>query len=249
MTIEEFTKWLDDFRAAFPGTSEWVEKLPAKKATMRHWFEDCFVNVEFVDAWQVTRQMVKGDYPPIAAFDREKIPQIVSAYSDLACKRRLRGPAREIVPEYMEFKKDKGHFDLKGICSKIKSAISGGLTPQEACDKHLPAADQDDATRYRCLYCNDTGFANVWHVTAMHAAKHGKFDIRRHTSRCAIRCCCKAGNKYPGFEQVFNPEKWLHCPNYTRQEEIDRLHEFMGSYGVKVCDYDQFRPENYNDGF
>lgn len=239
MTNNEFQTWLTDFTAAFPGLGEWIEKLPAKKATMRHWFENVFVNIEFADAWAVTRRMFKGDDAMVAAYDREKLPQIIASLADRARDRRL-NPTGEFIPEYVEAGNRKKKFDLIGICSKIQAAMKGGMSPIEACEKHLPATDPEEAPRYKCLDCRDTGMVSVWHVTAMAAAKRGTFDRKRHTSLCKIRCRCFAGDRYPAFSQTYNPDKWLRVENASRQEEIDRLHAYMKSYGVKSCDYDQF---------
>lgn len=244
MTRDEFKLWLDEYGAAFPQTGKWIAELPARKATLGLWYETTFVNLELCDCQTVTRRMLKGEDQPGEAYERDQLPQLISEYATAAKHRRLYRTDKDFVPEYVEAGQGKKKFPLLGICSKILDAMKGGSTPQEACDVHLPQVDPEDCPRYRCLYCKDTGFVNVWHVTAMHAAKHGKFDRRRHTSICAIRCCCKAGDKYPSFECIFDPEKWLHCPNYTRQEEIDKLHSFMKSYGVKTGDWDTWR-ESY----
>lgn len=239
MTNNEFQTWLTDFTAAFPGIGEWIERLPAKRATMRHWFENVFVNIELADAWAVTRRMFKGEDSAVEAYDREKLPQIVAALASRARDRRL-NPTGEFVPEYVEAGNRKKKFDLIGICSKILNAMKGGSSAHEACAIHLPPIDEEDQPRYRCLTCRDTGMVNVWHVTAMHAARHGKFDRRRHSSPCVIRCNCDAGNRYPAFALTFDPNKWLPCSNYMRQEEIDKLHEFMATWGVKEFDPNDF---------
>lgn len=248
MTREEFTSWLTEYKAAFPQTGKWIDELPARKATLGLWYETTFVNLELCDCQAVTRRMLKGDDEPGEAYERDQLPQMIASYAGHARNRRLSGPKSEFVPEYVEAQAGKKKFDLIGICTKIWDAMKGGASADEACATHLPKTNPEDEPRYRCLDCRDTGLVNVWHVTAMLAAKQGKFDKRRHTTNCVIRCRCVAGNKYPSHELIYDPEKWLRVDNRARQSEIDALHSYMRSYGVKSSDWDQWEPVNQTEG-
>lgn len=246
MTREEFTSWLTEYKAAFPQTGKWIDELPARKATLGLWYETTFVNLELCDCQAVTRRMLKGEDEPGEAYERDQLPQMIASYAGHARNRRLHKPTN-FVPEYVEAGMGKKKFDLLGICSKITAAIKGGSSPEQACEVHLPKTADEDLPRVRCLDCKDTGLVNVWHVTAMAAAKRGTFDKRRHTTNCVIRCRCSAGNRYPSHALIYDPEKWLRVDNRMRQSEIDALHSFMKSYGVKSCDWDQFQPAD--EGF
>lgn len=248
MTREEFTNWLAEYKAAFPQTGKWIDELPARKTTLSLWYETTFVNLELCDCQAVTRRMVKGEDQPGEAYERDQLPQMIAAYAKAAKSRRVfRSTGTEFVPEYVEAGLGKKKFDLLGICSKIKAAMAGGSSAQEACEVHLPKTADEDLPRVRCLDCKDTGLVNVWHVTAMLAAKHCKFDKSRHTSACVIRCRCNAGNKYPSHELIYDPNKWLRVDNRTRQESIDELHAYMKSYGVKEFDPNDWPQEQFSE--
>lgn len=246
MTRDEFSNWIAEYSAAFPQTGKWIAELPARKATLGLWYETTFVNLELCDCQAVTRRMLKGEDQPGEAYERDQLPQLIAGYAAAARNRRLHKPTN-FVPEYIEAGQGKKKFDLIGICSKIIAAMKGGSSAQQACEVHLPKTDLEDLPRVRCIDCKDTGLVNVWHVTAMAAAKRGTFDRKRHTSNCVIRCRCSAGNKYPSHELIYDPDKWLRVDNRTRQESVDELHSFMRSYGVKSSDWDQWRPANQTD--
>lgn len=242
MTEYEFGEWLKDYDEAFPASAEWRKNLPAREATMRHWYQDTFVNLEKVDCWQVTRLMVKGELTPIEAFKREQTPSIIAAYAAVTRRRRVGAQAEKAFePEYLADQRGQ-RFEVLGVAKQILNSIAGGCTPTEACEIHLPPVDPDEAPRYRCLLCKDTGWCNVWHVTAMHAARTDSFDRRRHTTMATMACNCPAGDKYPAFRK-FDPNRFIACSNYTDEREIERLHERMANWGVRTSDWDAWQPD------
>jgi len=86
MTGPEFTKWYNDYCAAFPGTSEWLAKnSPDVPATLRRW-QFCLQDSPLALCVRVTDLMATGTLPPVQAYERDQ-----TALHVRACASKLAG--------------------------------------------------------------------------------------------------------------------------------------------------------------
>lgn len=109
------------------------------------------------------------------------------------------------------------------------------------------------AVPYECEVCSDTGMVTVWDNETMRGARNGTIEDRRGCYRTAVRCPCKAGNRYEalslGYDSrtksyrrqrpmTYNEQQYCRAAGFE-QEEINKLIDFMVNW----------RPSNYEHSF
>lgn len=80
MTPVEFNEWFADYCRSFPETADWANSLPDKEGTLTKWrMIFAAKRIDLVFGKRITAEMLAGDLPAVAAYEREKTPAVVVA--------------------------------------------------------------------------------------------------------------------------------------------------------------------------
>ena len=149
MTPVEFNEWFADYCRSFPETADWANGLPDKEGTLTKW-RVIFAakRIDLVFGKRVTAEMLAGDLPAVAAYEREKTPAVVVAggrelrrreggdryrsESDIAATTK-RSTAKYVRPE--------GAISAWQMAEQYRLMRSQGTSKAE-CDRWLDEADR-----------------------------------------------------------------------------------------------------------
>jgi hypothetical protein len=259
MIQADFETWLDEYCLAFPETAAWLNQLGRPELVLSFW-EDALEDVDFQDARQVIKRMVRGDDDPVQAFDRDKTPAIVRKYAIAERKRRNIATKAPTPPEW-KTAGERAKFNCGDALRNIMAGLDAGMSESEAIEKYLPPIDPENEPRYQCPVCLDRGLITVWSVRAMKAAAAGAVAGKDQTT-AQVRCDCKAGSRYENLEAgiksgngeekqklcVYSDRKWLIPRGKGRAERIANLIEWMRGFRERqAVPYDEVSLPDYRD--
>lgn len=86
-------------------------------------------------------------------------------------------------------------------------------------DDYFGFDDSYHSTAVRCLRCQDSGFAMIYHPEVVIAAAGGDDSPKWHKT-LAIRCNCEAGDKKPSqsLEQAARSKKHMRDEDYVHEK-------------------------------
>jgi hypothetical protein len=138
--------------------------------------------------------------------------------------------AKRVLPSFLN-----GDRDWPSSWGKWPAEITRccRATPKST---YRPPAYIDGHLTVECRECQDSGWRTCWHpvsVGAMVALIQGCSDDRpsfgapmtRYT--CAVRCFCKAGQRWREAAPVFDPNLWVLCDGVTHTPSVERLEKFV----------------------
>lgn len=241
MNQREFDSWFRYFAECFPDTGEWAKR---NAVTLPIWRE-VLADVEFDDAKSATRAIVRGDEPPIAAYERENTPGRIRAYAQkLAGERTAREANRRTLNQgHRRYSPTVLGESLGAYLAAVEARKRGESA--EAVKQIIAKAlgempEQTYRDAFKCPACKDVGVRLIWGKKAVDEAKAGRFDKERpekyNTARAACDRC-PAGNKLAEYkskrsgERVFTKFDPVHnCGFYgTDQQHVADFLEWIAT--------------------
>lgn len=197
MTNDEFDRWLDEFLDLIPEIGRWLADVPNPAAINDAW-RDALRDCDLQDARAVTRQLVRGDLPAIPAYERSRTAAIVrTACRELRNERHQRSNREPTMGR-------QASTPIGRCFGAILRRVDEGESARAACAAELPPLDAERAARYRCLDCEDSGWATVWSERAIRAVLDDALD-RQSATTSVLPCRCRAGDRY--VESLSSPPK------------------------------------------
>lgn len=206
MTDTEFSDWIVSHMRVFPDMKAWLTKMEeADRRALQEAWRDALRDVELQDAKEVTRQMVSGDIPPIAAFERESTAATVRKFSkELASARRSFHREREYEPRQSCENPIAGNW-FREIMRRLKNDST--LTARQVAAEVIPPIDPTKGPRFNCPLCFDTGLVTVWSERSIRAAIENRLDDANNRRSCAAPCSCKRGERFI-WRGTNAPKEW-----------------------------------------
>lgn len=179
MLPDEFREWLSDYLAAFPGTEEWLGRLPNRQATVAHW-RGTLADVDPAAAKEATRLMLAGELEAPKAYEREHTAS------------RIRQIARQIAWQ-------RSGCDHTDPPKKVAQRRRGGLSAASVLAKGFAERTDEVAgtlpeSVYGCDLCHDVGTVTIWHPVSV-AEAAGTRKRPRRVATAAVACQCHRGNR------------------------------------------------------
>lgn len=242
MTKTEFMKWIEDYVLRFPNTKLFLNKAQQnqdgsdnhelRKTFLAGWYE-FLQSHELDDALLVNTRMLGGRLPVVG--NEQEIPARVAQHClDLETQRK----APDFKPEFYldgPIEKPVEKYDWSGseVLQAAHALAAEGLSGQELKDRlrAMMPIDPEKQKRLRCLLCEDRGRVTVWDQRSMRLASLGKLTTKGGCYAAFVVCSCNSGDQFiteklPNIAR-YNPDDCLKCSTPMRQDQVDKLVEFM----------------------
>ena len=199
MKFVEFKEsFLTDFQELFPTDSEWLDKYPA---TLQRWFRDVFSGLGLEDCLATSSAISRGDVDGWGAFEGRQ--RIAAVYAQEVGRLRVeRRQAEESEQQTLDQEYHRrnpagiiaGDKSMSKALVELKRLTKAGASKCEQRDFLDQYFGDDDDLRdaKRCLNCDDTGFAMVYHPSVVLAAAQDK--PIKHWKTVAVVCNCSAAD-------------------------------------------------------
>lgn len=209
MTREEFDKWLDGYKRAFPETAGWLNGLgEIRKKDMLDTWAFALSSVPLDDARKITAAMVLGEVPHVAAFERERTGTVVR---QAALDARSRAKPYQDAPTHQPLTKRErsGLVSLAGLFAQLTDREHTQDERAAFLGQHFgPSTDPRD--HYMCPQCRDSGYVEVWHPDFVWRVQSHGWDAEATRYVSVSACTCSRGRQ---FRERADESKRL--PEYT----------------------------------
>lgn len=201
MTKFEFKEWLEYHQDTFPSVRKWwATEVKNVAETMRQWYRP-LEHVDLQDAKQATDRLIDGR----EEWDRyRKLDDLPIVIREIAGRVR----AGRVAPVKKNY--DPGPVSFREVAEatselvkRYEQGLQEGRGKREMLESLIPVDPAREA-RYRCLWCRDTGLAEVWTNRSIHECMHGQ-EVKKRSG--VMRCTCDQGSKRPGEQlALFDPD-------------------------------------------
>lgn len=203
MNRDDFNVFVTEMRDSFPDFDAWIlgldplDKNRPKQSRLLQAWRSALSDVELSEARDVIGKMLRGDLPPIKAFERDQTPAIVRNHVREA-KRLRSAPSeseryREPPRRHQPRGKAGEHF------SALDKLLSSGVALAEASRQvfaGLGATENESyLRRFNCHICEDSAWVVVWNERAMLLTIGGGSPGDGHEFRMSVPCSCEKGGR------------------------------------------------------
>lgn len=208
----ETIDWITNHGHAFPDFSVWIASIQPldKRSKLIDAWSEALEDVDLRDAKAVTRRMVAGDDPPIAAYEREQTPAKVRLLAKANRDRRAERDRQATARQRHDTPAARNMEPIAGKLYRQMLAMMDAdpnLTPRQAAEQVMPPPS-DDGPRYNCPLCLDSGLVTVWSSLSVRAALHGQLDDRTKRRTCVAPCKCPNGTRRVWSGNGDPPQAW-----------------------------------------
>lgn len=208
----ETVEWLSHHGNSFPDFGSWLANIqPAdKRSKLIDAWAEAFEDVELRDAKAVTRRMVAGDDPPIAAYEREQTPAKVRTLAKANRDRRAERDRQTTSKQRHDTPAARNMTPVAGKLFRDMLKLmdaNPSLTAREAAEQIMPPTT-NDGPRFNCRLCLDSGIVIVWSSVSVRAALYGELDQKDKRRTCGAPCKCQEGAKKIWSGSGDAPQSW-----------------------------------------
>jgi len=215
----ETIDWVSYHGNAFPDFAAWLANIQPldKRSSLIDAWSEALTDIELRDAKAVTRRMLSGDDPPIAAYEREQTPAKVRLLAKANRDRRTERDRQTMARQRHDTPAARNMEPIAGKLYRHMLALmdaNPAMTAKEASAAAREASGtifpppSDDGPRYSCLLCLDSGLVTVWSSRSVRAALAGKIDDRANRGTCSAPCKCPEGTKRIWSGNGDPPQAW-----------------------------------------
>lgn len=263
MNRTEFNDWWKRYRTAFPDASSAIARADDQGTGLLNAWLEAFGDVNFTDACEVVKLMVRGDVEAIKGYAVGETAAVIRRHArDLAHQRETANDSppwrnHERRTERMTqgapgnaVQRDPGMRAALDALLQMRAAGASPGAQREMLESRFPKMENDRRERYFCVRCVDTGLVRVWSVHSIRACLEGKLDEKNNRKTAVMPCTCAIGQRKlvlddrsrTAFRRRFDDKLDCECVDPDDLEAIAALEEW--------CEARQnAKPDNYEPAF
>jgi hypothetical protein len=227
MNLREFNEWISHHVQLFPTLQAKLDQYPE---TLGKWTR-LLESVDVSQAKLITDAMADGTIEPPPAYEWDRLPAVIIREAKLSASRQM---AAESEP----YHKSRGASNVAEAYQAFLDAHDAGKS-LEACKKAmadvLGPVDQEQAQRYGCKICWDSGLVSVWHFYSIRAFLSGTIDEPGQKRTMTCPCSCFRGDEFvkEEFANSRQQQEWKGWTQGTTRYHPDRYAALDGNGSVQ----------------